>query len=117
MIVIQVKHVCPGNHIKHSYVPPGVLGKHWCRVCQPGRVTPILLMRELGPRQVEEFAQDHPANDRAWHPAEVSQVSEHVHPGAGLVAKWLSLCALLWWPRVSLVQILDTYMALLIKPC
>ena len=37
--------------------------------------------------------------------------------GAGPVAKWLSLSALFPWPRVVLVQILGTDMALLIKPC
>ena len=35
------------------------------------------------------------------------------HPGA----EWLSLCAPLWWPRVSLVRVLGIDMALLIKLC
>ena len=35
---------------------------------------------------------------------------------AGPVAEWLSLCGLLWWPRVSQVQILGTDMAPPIKP-
>ena len=37
--------------------------------------------------------------------------------GDGPVAKWLSSCAPLWQPRVSLVRILGMDMALLIKPC
>ena len=37
-------------------------------------------------------------------------------PGAGPVAEWLSLRALLQWPRVSLVQILSVDVAQLIKP-
>ena len=36
--------------------------------------------------------------------------------GAGSRAKWLSSCALLWQPRVSLVQILGADLELLIKP-
>ena len=36
---------------------------------------------------------------------------------ASLLAEWLSSCALLQWPRVSLVQILGTDMAPLIRPC
>ena len=37
--------------------------------------------------------------------------------GAGSMAKWLSLRALLRQPRVSLVPILGADLALLIKPC
>ena len=37
--------------------------------------------------------------------------------GVGPVAEWLGLRALLWRPRVSLVQVLGTDMALLIRPC
>ena len=37
--------------------------------------------------------------------------------GAGPVAEWLSLCALLWQPRVSQIQILGADMAPLIRPC
>ena len=37
--------------------------------------------------------------------------------GAGPMAKWLSLCALLQWPRVLPVRILNADMAPLIKPC
>ena len=37
--------------------------------------------------------------------------------GAGRGAQWVSPHALLPWPRVSLVRILGTDMALLIKPC
>ena len=36
--------------------------------------------------------------------------------GAGPVAEWLSSRALLGWPRVSLVQILGTDMAPLVRP-
>ena len=35
---------------------------------------------------------------------------------AGSAAEWLSSRAPFWWPGVSLVQILGTDMALLIKP-
>ena len=45
------------------------------------------------------------------------QRAQELLRGAGPVAKWLSSCALLWQPRVLLVQILGTDMALLIKPC
>ena len=37
--------------------------------------------------------------------------------GADPVAKWLSAHALLRWPRVSPVQILDADSAPLIRPC
>ena len=37
--------------------------------------------------------------------------------GASVVAEWLSLCALLRWPRVSPVWILGADMAPLIGPC
>ena len=37
--------------------------------------------------------------------------------GDGPRAEWLSLRALLQWPRVSLVRILGVDMAPLIKPC
>ena len=37
--------------------------------------------------------------------------------GAGPMAKWLSWCAPLWWPRVSPVWIVGVDMALLVKPC
>ena len=40
-----------------------------------------------------------------------------VNSGASPVAEWLSSRALLGCPRVSLVWILGTDMALLIKPC
>ena len=32
-------------------------------------------------------------------------------------AKWLGSCAVLWWPRVSSVQIVDVGLVLLIRPC
>ena len=42
---------------------------------------------------------------------------EDLDRGAGPVAEWLSLHALLWRPRVSPVRILGVDMAPLIKPC
>ncbi len=36
--------------------------------------------------------------------------------GADLVAKWLSLRTVLWWPRVLPVRILVTDLVLLIRP-
>ena len=42
---------------------------------------------------------------------------ENTSSGAGLMAEWLSSRALLRWPRVSLVRIVDVDMAPLIRPC
>ena len=45
------------------------------------------------------------------------QLKKRGNSGSGLMAKWLSSCALLQQPRVSLVWILGADMALLIRPC
>ena len=37
--------------------------------------------------------------------------------GAGLVAQWLSVHILLWWPRIHWFWILGADMAPLVKPC
>ena len=99
MLVIQVKHVCPCNdslmfHLRDS-------GNTGVGFCEPGSITPILLTRKLRPRQVKEFAPDHPANDsldsNAGH-----QIAKRVQPtlllhllpkSAHFCAKWRSfLC-------------------------
>ena len=52
-----------------------------------------------------------------WKKQRLSREMEMLKEGAGLVAEWLSLCALLQWPRLSPVRILGVDMALLIRPC
>ena len=46
-----------------------------------------------------------------------NRVYQEFGSGAGPIAAWLSLHALLQQPRVSLIRILGADLALLIKPC
>ena len=47
----------------------------------------------------------------------IAFLRKNMYEWAGPVAKWLSSWAPLRWPRISLVRILGTDMAWLIKPC